>query len=506
MSGSTKINVMANLAGRVCTSLLGFAFVPLYIRFMGMEAYGLIGFFVSLQAIFTLLDAGFSTSINREMARLDSDEEARRGARTLLRTLEIVYWSIGVAIGAVVALGSEFIAVHWLQRQAMSTEQATAAIQLMALTATLRWPVAIYLGALMGLRRHLPPNVVLMLGSVLQGGGAVLVLWLVSPTIKAFFAWQAVAAGVQTIAMAALTWRSLRLAQDKPRFRFDALKPLFGFSAGVMGITLLSIILTQSDKFLLSKLLTLEQFGYYALAGAIGGIFITMGGAVQGAIFPSLTHAVANGDEPALALLYHRSCEVVSLTVIPAGAVVVFFAPELLTLYLGDPKVVDSSALLVRMLVSGNVVLALMMAPFALQLAFGWTKLSFYKNLIATAVLIPTLYFATARYGAPGAAAVWIALTLSYFVGEIQVMHARLLKGEKWRWYLVDVGVPALLCVVILVPLRLMMPPLHGLPAMLYIAGASVVVLLACALALPHSRALAASMLPGGWARFRNRA
>jgi O-antigen/teichoic acid export membrane protein len=488
MSGSTKINVIANLAGRVCTSLLGFAFVPLYIQFMGMEAYGLIGFFASLQAVFVLLDAGLSTSINREMARLGTDAESRSGARTLLRTLEIVYWSIGIGIGATIALASEYIAVHWLQRQAMSTGQATAAIQLMALTIVLRWPVAIYLGALMGLRRHVPPNVVLVLGSLLQGGGAVLVLWLVSPTVTAFFAWQVVAGGVQTLAMAALTWRSLRLPGDKPRFQFAALRPLFAFSAGVMGITLLSITLTQADKFLLSRLLTLEQFGYYALAGAIAAVFMMAGGAVYGAIFPSLTRAVATADEDAVALLYHRSCQAVSLIVIPAGAATIFFAPELLSIYLGNPKIVQNTALLVQMLVLGNIVLALMMVPLALQLAHGWTKLSFYKNLIANAVLLPILYFAASRYGAVGAAAVWIALTIGYFLGEVQVMHMYLLRGEKWRWYLVDVARPVAISALILGALRLTVPPLGVLPFILFITAAAAVTFAACAIALPHAR------------------
>ena len=55
---------------------MGFVFVPVYISYLGIEAYGLIGLFATLQAWLSLLDLGLSPTLNREMARL------RGGAHT----------------------------------------------------------------------------------------------------------------------------------------------------------------------------------------------------------------------------------------------------------------------------------------------------------------------------------------------------------------------------------------------------------------------------------------
>ncbi|MDE2060547.1 MAG: hypothetical protein KGL31_00010 [candidate division NC10 bacterium] len=44
-----KRNIIANTLGRGWSMLMGLVFVPLYIKFLGMEAYGLIGFFATLQ-------------------------------------------------------------------------------------------------------------------------------------------------------------------------------------------------------------------------------------------------------------------------------------------------------------------------------------------------------------------------------------------------------------------------------------------------------------------------
>ena len=48
----------------------------------------------------------------------------------------------------------------------------------------------------------------------------------------------------------------------------------------------------------------------------------------------------------------------------------------------------------------------------------------------------------TARFGAPGAASVWLIINASYLLTQVQLMHRRYLTGECLRWYLEDLGLP----------------------------------------------------------------
>ena len=48
---------------------MGLIFVPVYIKYLGIESYGLIGFFASMQAWFALLDMGMTPTLGREIAR-----------------------------------------------------------------------------------------------------------------------------------------------------------------------------------------------------------------------------------------------------------------------------------------------------------------------------------------------------------------------------------------------------------------------------------------------------
>ena len=67
-----KKNILANFSGKAWQVLMSLAFVPLYIKFMGIESYGLVGIFASLLALFGLLDMGLSTTLNRELARFSA--------------------------------------------------------------------------------------------------------------------------------------------------------------------------------------------------------------------------------------------------------------------------------------------------------------------------------------------------------------------------------------------------------------------------------------------------
>src|ERR1700751_6102411 len=105
-SSGLKVNLAANLVGAAWAMLVQLVCIPLYIKFMGVEAYGLVGFYLMLQAMLQVLDLGLSPTMNREMARYSVQTEKTDEARDLVRTLEIGYWLIGLMIGLVFVTAS----------------------------------------------------------------------------------------------------------------------------------------------------------------------------------------------------------------------------------------------------------------------------------------------------------------------------------------------------------------------------------------------------------------
>jgi O-antigen/teichoic acid export membrane protein len=451
-------NVIANYAGKAWSGLMALAFIPLYIGFMGIEAYGLVGFYITLQAVLALLDLGLSTTLNRELASRPAGH-AGAGTRDLVRTLEAAYWLIGAVIGLALALLAPLIAERWLNGGGLPAPSIADAVMLMGLAFALQWPYALYSGGLMGLQRQVLLNGVTVATATLRWGGAALVLWLYSPTIQAFFAWQVLAAAAQTAAVGAALWKSLPAAERPARFDSRTLSGIWRFAAGMTGVSALGVLLTQLDKIILSKLLPLEVYGYYTLAAVVASGLYLLVTPIYTAAFPAFSALVASGETGELKSRYHRVCRLVSAAVLPVAVVIVFFAEEILLAWTRDPATTANAHLLVSVLTAGTALHCLLMLPYALQLAHGRTRFAFWANAVAAAVLAPAIVWATLNHGALGAAVAWLALNCGYVAVGMPLMHRWLMPGELKGWYLRDVGVPLAACLAVAVPARWWLQP-----------------------------------------------
>lgn len=443
-----RLNLVASFAGRGWSSLLQLALVPIYLHLLGVAAYALVGFYTVLYSVVIRLDMGLSTTLNRELAvgSASRDADERRRLTSLVRTLEFVYVSLAIVVGAAIALGAPLLSRYWLNHSSLDETTVRRAVTMMGLLVAVQWPVSLYEGGLRGLERQVLLNTINIVAATVRGLGAVLVLLLVSRTIIAYFVWQSIATGFQVAALAIAVWRSLPDSASRPRFVWAELRRVARFTAGISGISLLSLALTQSDKLVLSHLLPLDRFGYYMVASSVAGGLLIVATPLFEAIFPRFSALYSEGNTMALKRTYHAAMQLSSILVLPLGLTLVAFSDNIALLWLRDPVAVAHTHTLIALLAVGTTANVLMTIPFALQLASGWTALSFYKNVIALAFAIPFLIFAVRRWGEIGAALTWIIVNVGYLAFELPYMHRRLLRGALRSVYLVDVG-PSLLAV-----------------------------------------------------------
>ena len=485
-----KKNITANFVGSLWQALMGLIFIPLYIKLIGIESWGLIGIFATLQAMFGLLDMGLSSTLNREMARMSALPNKEQEMRNLVRTLEVLYWTIAIFVGMIVVSLSPFLAHHWIKAGQLSSQVIEQAFFIMGFVLALQMPIGFYSGGLMGLQRQVPLNVINVGMSTLRGAGAAVILWLVSPTIQAFFLWQVIISIINIFLLKVFLWRELPSAQTKAVFEKQLLKGNWRFAAGISGITILAVILTQLDKVILSKMLSLEMFGYYTLASTVAMSLTRIFTPVFYSIYPRFTQLVSTGEEERLKRLYHEGSQFMSVLILPIAIVIALFSYEILLLWTKNPIMTGKSYLLVSILTWGTALHGMMVLPYALQLASGWTSLSIYKNIIAVILLVPLIIVMTMHYGAKGGAIVWLILNMGYFFFEIPIVHQRLLRKEKWRWYWQDVCCPLSISLIIAGFGRLLLSrPLPQGMTVLYIIGVFTLTATVTAITTPTTRA-----------------
>jgi len=497
MSPFTR-NIIANILGKGWPTFVGIACIPLYIRFLGIEAYGLVGVFTALQTVLSLLDLGLSTTANRELARLSGQDASGQASRDLMRTLERVYWSLAILIAVGVAGLAPWLSGTWLRSVHLPGPAMYEALLLMGLAIALQFPSALYAGGLLGLQRQVPYNGIVIVVVTLRGIGAILMLWRVSPTIQAFLAWQAVMSLVLTVATGWLLWRHLPISPAAPRFRSALLRSIWRFAAGMSGISALGVILTQLDKLTLSRLVTLEQFGYYSLATVVASGLYLVASPVYTAAFPRFSQLASRGEMEAVRAVYHKSCQLVAVTVWPMALIIACFARELLLLWTGSAVTAEATHRVLSLLIVGTALNTMAITPLALQLAHGWTRLAFVQNALAVALLAPCIVWMASRYGPAGAAVAWIILNAGYVLVGLTLMHQRLLRGELRTWYLVDTGRPLAASLAVALLCRWAYPS-HAAPvaAFGWLAAASALTLAAAAAVAPYPRQWVRQLLAG---------
>ena len=490
---SVRRNIVANFAGKAVVVALGLVFPPLYVKWLGAEYYALVGVFAMLNAFMGILDLGLTTTLNREVARLSAEASTGDPAytmRELVSTFGAAFWIVGGVAGGTVVLVAAPLS-HWFNTGGVPHGTIVTCLRLMGLILALQWPCGAYMGALLGLQRQVTVNGIQIACTVLRWIGATCVMWLVSRSIEAFFVWQATVAAVQTLAMWWVVERGMpRRTGPKSARGWGVLAANWKFSAGMTVLWLLALALTQEDKVIMSRMLTLKEFGYYTLGWTAGGTLNFITASVVMAVFPRLSQLVKQGSERDIADFYHHCCQLVTTLLVPAAIVLATFSREVVFAWCGDVTITEATYRVVCWVAIGTCLNGLVNMPYFLQLAYAWTSLSIATNTAAIIIMAPTVYLLARAFGPPGAASAWCVLNAGYVVIGTYLMHRRILRGEQWRWYFVDVGIPTLAALAPAIVVRLLAaaPPRTRVEALLTVVSAAPLSLLAAAAAAPVVR------------------
>ncbi len=465
-------NLIANLLGRAWGIISLYFFLPLYLEFLGVEAYGLVGFYSTLLGLLAFADLGLTATLNRELARLSVNKDAGDEMASVLRTYESIYVCISFVIATTLWLLAPAIAGKWLQLHALSTREVTAAIRLMGITVALQLPSSLFVGGLVGLQRQVLTNCLQVGWSVFRGVGALCVLWLVSPTILAFASWQLSSGLVYCCAARVSLWRTMPSAGSGSRFAWRIIRETWRYAIGMASMTLLGTCLTQGDKLFVSKLLPLDALGYYTVACSLAQAPLLLSAPIGTAVFPRLTGLVAKGDLRAVRSLYHLACSMVSIVAVPSALTLGVYAYSFVLAWTGSRMTAQHTGLVASLLIGGQALQALTAIPCYLALAHGHTRIHVCVQLGSLALLAPLLLFSIRHAGMIGGGLSWLVVNLFILPLYMYAVHRRFMPGECLTWCLEDVGRPLLFAVLPVLVARLLLPTPTGRIATMAFIGA----------------------------------
>ncbi len=173
---SFKKNITASYLGQGWAALMGIAFVPLYIKYLGMEAYGLIGVFAILQAWLALLDMGMTPTLSREMARYRAGAISVESVFDLLRSVEWICVGLTLLIIGSIWVAAPYLSTAWLKVENLSIEMVIQAFVVMGFVISARLWEEVYRGSIRGMQQHVWLNIMQAVLATARWAGAFAVI------------------------------------------------------------------------------------------------------------------------------------------------------------------------------------------------------------------------------------------------------------------------------------------------------------------------------------------
>ena len=436
-----RSNILSNYVSQLFITVVGIVMVPLYVQYMGAEAYGLVGFFAMLQVCFGLLDVGLTPTMARESARFQGGASTALEYRRLTRALEGVFFGVAL-LGCILLLAiASPMASGWLKASELPMHKITQSLQLIAFIVALRWMSGLYRGVITGAER-----LVWLSGfnSLVATGRFVLVLPLlmfVSATPLAFFAFQLAMAVFELVGLAWMAYRLLPPVDHGQRIQWEwaPLKPVLKFSLSIAFTSSVWVLVTQTDKLILSKILPLADYGYFTVAVLVAGGIMIVSSPISSAIMPRMARLHAEGKNEEMIAVYRQATQIVTVTAIPIALLLIFFAPQILWVWTGDTALVERASPVLSLYAIGYAFLAVSAFPYYLQYAKGDLRLHLIGNMLFLVFLIPSVIWASNKHGVIGAGWAWLLANALYCLIWTPVVHRKIAPRLHIGWIISDV-------------------------------------------------------------------
>lgn len=396
-------NTLWNLAASAASILIALFSVPILLRYLGIDRFGVVSLVWIIEGQFGIFDLGLSQALTKLVA------EKLGTSRN--KDIPPIFWSslmimagMGV-IGAVTLYTVSPWLVHSILKVPSTVQGETltafhlVAISLPAVisTAALRGLLAAYQRFdLLSLVRipisffsYLAPLVVLPFSRKLGPFIAVLVF-------SRLLSWM-----IHLI----LCLRAAPVLGMNITTREAPLALMFSFGGWMTVTNLLSPIMVNVDRLLIGVLLSVSSVAYYATPYEVVTKLWIIPSAIVGVLFPAFATALAENRARA-ELLYEKGVKYIFLALFPIVLCFVLLGRMGLALWLG-PSLAEHCAPILRLLAIGVFANSLAQVPFWQIQAANRPDLAAKVHVVELPCYLLLFWYLTTKYGIEGAGIAW---------------------------------------------------------------------------------------------------
>lgn len=448
--GSLLRHTIMNLAGLGLPLVVAVFTIPVLIRSLGEERFGLLTLIWAIVGYFGLFDFGLGRALTQQLSVLIArDEQDKAGA--LVTTSLAIMAGLGIVAGIIIWAGAPWGVS--LIKGVSDRQDAVSALRSMAfampfivLTSGLRGILeARFAFGVLNLIR-IPMGLLTFLGPL-----AVVALWSRSLTAVAWI----LTLG-RIVACAAHAW-FVRTDLFAGGFDREQLGPLLTSGGWLTVSNIISPLMGYADRFIIGGTLSAGLVAYYTTPNEMITKIWIIPGALTAVLFPRFAQDIVRDGKDAWTL-FRKAIGAVFLATLPIALAIALFAQELLTLWVGAQFALHSAPIL-QVFSLGIVITCLAHLPYTAIQSANRARVTALVHCGLISVFVPLSWLLTQRLGLIGAVTTWLMRVIVdaalMFYWAFQIMGGRDSSGLRRKEVLVALCSVLLFCGALVSSLRM---------------------------------------------------
>lgn len=397
-------NTAWNLVGQGIPIIAAVFSIPLLIRGLGIDRFGVLTLAWMVIGYFSLFDFGIGRALTKVLAvnisgnKTDKNPAIVWSALFLMLLLGMIGavvvsllspWLVTAVFKVPDALQYEMVNTFYLLASSIPIVISTAALR-GVLEAYQRFDLANIIRTPLGLFMFIGPLLILPLTNNM--------IWIVAVLVAGrVFAW---------FFHLLFCIRVVEGLKAGMAVEFELLKQLLHFGSWMSISNLVGPLMVYLDRFLIGAFVSLAAVVYYTTPQEVVTKVLIIPAALTGVLFPAFASAFVQNKERTK-IIFQSGTSYIFIALFPLILVIVTFAPEGLTAWLGSDFSHESSIAL-RCLAVGIFFNGIAQVPFALLQAAGRPDITAKIHVAELPFYIVTLYFLLSIFGINGAAVAWL--------------------------------------------------------------------------------------------------
>lgn len=394
-------NSTYNIIGTLIPIAVAIATVPIYIRLVGDERFGVLAVIWVMFSYFGMFDLGLGRATSYFLVNRRDSSDADQNA--IFATALAINVSIGLVGGLLLWAGGSYFLSYGFKADAALRAEALSALPIVAVSVPIATATGMLVGALNARDRFLETNIAQSLSTILFQIIPLVIAWLVGPDLLWLMAGAVAARAIAVV----MLWRSCRRHVTghiplRPARRFA--RPLLEYGGWVTVSTLLAPLFPVIDRFVIGSISGAALVTAYAVPADLTRRLTAFPLSLSRALFPRLS-----GSEPDEAARLATAANRALLVVMTLPVLIALFLMDsLLTLWLGT-RLADAATGPARLLLIGIWFNSLAYIPF-IRLQAARRPASIARiTALELPLYVALMVLAVRAYGIEGAAAVSLA-------------------------------------------------------------------------------------------------